>query len=179
MELISRNGYLSVYSTLAAVMRTPEGNTLVAGALQYAAEEMHAPINQGVLALCKNFTVEKLFSMAGGKLPQEFLPLLNALLLQIPDNGNTVRTEKKLYTENGTGYSVYDRISCILRNDRAANALLASLGSFAAKWDVSIRASMLKPFGGVSVHCLLTALSDELPVGTEAEVHRLLQTISR
>ncbi len=178
MILPTRDGYLSVYSTLAQVMRTPAGEALISGALTYAADEMHLPVNKSMLAFCKSFTVEKLFSMTGGKLPQELLPLLNALLLQIPIHTNTVQAEK-LYTENGTGYSVYDRIACILQNENAVGILLASLGGFAAKMGVSVSETMLKPFGGISAHCLLTALADELPVGTEAEVHRLLQSIPK
>ncbi len=179
MKLDSRSGYLSVYSTLAQVMRTPEGESLVLGALQYASEELHLPVNKGMLTFCKSFTVEKLFAMAGGKLPQALLPILNALLLQIPITADTVQTAKKQYAENGTGYSVYDRISCILQNAQATNTVLASLSCFAANMGVSVSSAMLKPFGGVSVHCLLTALADVLPVGTKAEVHRLLQAVAK
>lgn len=178
MALPMRDGYLSVYSTLAQVLRTPEGEALISGALAYANEEMHLPIHKGMLTFCKSFTVEKLFSLAGEKLPQELLPLLNALLLQIPIHLGTAQTEKQ-YAENGTGYSVYDRISCILQNEKAANIVLASLSSFAASKGVSVREAMLKPLGGVSVHCLLTALADVLPVGTESEVHRFLQEIPK
>lgn len=177
MALPTRDGYLSVYSTLAQVMRTREGETLISGALDYAAEEMHLPISQGMLTFCKGFTVEKLFSLAGEKLPQALLPLLNALLLQIPIHESPA--PPKQYTENGTGYSVYDRFSCILQNEKAANTVLASLSSLASKLGVPIRDTMLKPFGGISVHCLLTALADELPVGTEAELHRFLQAIPK
>lgn len=176
--LPTRDGYLSVYSTLAEVMRTTEGEALISGALAYADEEMHLPISKSMLTFCKGFTVEKLFSMANGKLPQELLPLLNALLLQIPIQPNTVKKER-LYAENGTGYSVYDRIDCILQNEKAANILLASLGGFTAKMGISVCTAMLKPFGGVSAHCLLTALTEKLPTGTETEVHRFLQAIPK
>ena len=179
MEMTFRDGYLSVHDKLGDLMKTPAGEKLIAGAIDFIAKEMNISIGKGMLSMIKNFTVEKVFSMAGARVPQGLLPLANAVLQQIPRPGADVPAEAKTVPANDGAYSVYDEISDLLNNDACKAVLLELLQMLSEKLGMPLGEGMLSMFGGLTVHQLLCAAGDKLPEGLETETNEKLQAIAK
>lgn len=136
-------------------------------------------IGKGMLSMIKNFTVEKVFSMAGARVPQSLLPVVNAVLQQIPRPGADVPAEEKTLPANDGAYSVYDEISDLLNNNACKAVLSEPLQMLSEKLGMPVGEGMLSILGGFTVHQLLCAAGDKLPEGLEAETNEKLQAIAK
>jgi len=179
MELTFRDGYLSVKDKLGDLMKTAEGEKLIAGAVDFVSKEMNMNIGKGMLAMIKNFTVEKVFSMAGARVPQSLLPVVNAVLQQIPSPGAAVAAEEKTLPHEAGGYSVYDKVDALLGNTAGKAVLTELMQMLSEKLGVPAGESLLSIFGGFTVHQLMCAAGEQLPEGFEAQINEKLQAIAK
>lgn len=179
MELTFRDGYLSVKDKLGDLMKTAEGEKLIAGAIDFVGKEMNMNIGKGMLAMIKNFTVEKVFSMAGARVPQSLLPVVNAVLQQIPAPGATVTAEEKTFPHEAGGYSVYDKVDTLLENTQAKAVLTELMQMLSEKLGVPAGEGLLSIFGGFTVHQLMCAAGEQLPEGFEAQINEKLQAVAK
>lgn len=177
MELTFRDGYLSVKDKLGDLMKTAEGEKLIAGAIDFVGREMNMSIGKGMLSMIKNFTVEKIFSMAGARVPQSLFPVVNAVLQQIPRPGAAAPAEEKTLPANANGYSVYDTIDTLLANADGKAVLLELMQMLSEKLGVPAGEGLLSMFGGFTVHQLMCAAGEQLPEGFEAQINEKLQAI--
>lgn len=177
MELTFRDGYLSVKDKLGDLMKTAEGEKLIAGAIDFVGREMNMSIGKGMLSMIKNFTVEKIFSMAGARVPQSLFPVVNAVLQQIPRPGAAAPSEEKTLPANANGYSVYDTIDTLLANADGKAVLLELMQMLSEKLGVPAGEGLLSMFGGFTVHQLMCAAGEQLPEGFEAQINEKLQAI--
>ena len=177
MEL--REGYLSVQDKLGDIMKTEAGGKLVEGAIDYIGREMNMTIGKGMLAMVKNFTLEKIISMAGSRLPQGALPMVNALLQQIPAPGNKHPDDVEQMPHDAAHFSIYDTIGDIRANEQGKAALMEFTAGFAEKLGFPLSEGMLALFDGFTVSQLLTAFSQKLPEGMENTAEETLQKIPK
>ena len=177
--LTLREGYLSVQDKLGDIMKTEAGGKLVEGAIDYIGREMNMNIGKGMLAMVKNFTLEKIISMAGSRLPQGALPMVNALLQQIPAPGNKHPDEAEQMPHDAARFSIYDTIGVIRANEQGKAALMEFTAGFAEKIGFPLSEGMLALFDGFTVNQLLTAFSKKLPEDMENTAEEALQKISK
>lgn len=177
MVLTFRDGYLSVKDKLGDLMKTAEGEKLIAGAIDFVGREMNMSIGKGMLSMIKNFTVEKIFSMAGARVPQSLFPVVNAVLQQIPLPGAAAPAEEKTLPANANGYSVYDTIDTLLANADGKAVLLELMQMLSEKLGIPAGEGLLSMFGGFTVHQLMCAAGEQLPEGFETQINEKLQAI--
>lgn len=177
--LTLREGYLSVQDKLGDIMKTEAGGKLVEGAIDYIGREMNMTIGKGMLAMVKNFTLEKIISMAGSRLPQGALPMVNALLQQIPAPGNKHPDEAEQMPHDAAHFSIYDTIGDIRANEQGKAALMEFTAGFAEKLGFPLSEGMLALFDGFTVNQLLTAFSKKLPEDMENTAEEALQKIPK
>lgn len=179
MEMTFDSAFLSVRDKVGDVMQTPAGDRLIAGAIAFVEKEMHMHIGRGMLAMAKNFTVEKVFSMAGEHVPQGLLPVVNAVLQQIPRAGTIVPETTKTLPNEENAYSVYDSIDTLLQNDACKAVLTELLQMLSQKLGMPASEEILTVFGGFTVHALVCAAGEKLPADFEAQVNEKLQVITK
>lgn len=179
MEMTFREGYLSVQDKLGDVMKTDEGEKLINGAIDIVGKEMNMNVSKGMLAMIKNFTIEKIFSMAGSRVPQGLMPVVNAVLQQVakPDSG--MQPEMPSVEIKDGFYSVADRIENILKVDAGKAVLTDLMQTVSEKLGVPAGEGMLALFGGFTVHQLLAAAGGFLPENAEEQVNQKLQEIAK
>ena len=178
-KLELREGYLSVQDKLGDVMKTEAGGKLVEGAIDFIGKEMNMNIGKGMLAMVKNFTLEKIISMAGSRLPQGALPLVNALLQQIPAPGNKHPDEAEKMPYDASCFSIYDTIGDIRANEQGKAALMQFVSGLSEKLGFPVSEGMLGLFDGFTVSQLLTAFSKKLPEDMEKTAEEALQKIQK
>lgn len=168
----------SVRDKLGDIMKTREGAQLIAGAVDFIAAEMHMTIGKGMLAMVKNFTVEKVFSMAGSRVPQSLLPLVNALLQQVAKPNAQVRDAHPLQTDSNA-YSVYDTIAQLCENAESKSVLLSCMQTLREPLGLPANEGFLQILGGFTPHQLSAAVGDYLSAEAEQKLQDALQAIAK
>ncbi len=82
-ELTFNEGYFSIKDKLGDIMKTPEGDEFISQMLEKVTQQMNMNVSKGMLNMAKGFTIEKIFGMAGGNLPQSVKIWVNEQLQQI------------------------------------------------------------------------------------------------
>ncbi len=179
MEMTFREGYLSVQDKLGDVMKTDEGEKLINGAIAFIGREMNMNVSKGMLTMIKNFTIEKIFSMAGARVPQSLLPVVNAVLQQVAKPNSGMQPEKPDVEIKEGFYSVADRIEDVLKTDAGKAVLTDLMQTVSEKLGVPAGEDMLALFGGFTVHQLSAALDSFLPEDAEEQTNQKLQAIAK
>lgn len=82
-EMQYPEGYFSIRDKIGDIMKVPEGALFINEMIDKISESMNMTISKGMLGMAKNFTVERLFEMAGDRVPGEIKPLVNQKLNEI------------------------------------------------------------------------------------------------
>ena len=82
-DLTFNEGYFSIKDKIGDIMKTPEGDKFISDMIEKVTEQMNMNVSKGMLNMAKGFTVEKIFGMAGGNLPDSVKVWVNDQLQQI------------------------------------------------------------------------------------------------
>ncbi len=82
-ELTFPEGYFSIKDKIGDIMKNPEGNEFITSMLKTVAEKMNMNISKGMLAMTKGMTAEKIFDMAGERVPDKVKFWVNSELNKI------------------------------------------------------------------------------------------------
>lgn len=82
-ELEFKEGYFSINDKLGDIMKTPEGEAFVSSMIEKVSAAMNMNISKGMMNMAKGFTVQKVFDMAGGHLPDSVKGWVNGELQKI------------------------------------------------------------------------------------------------
>lgn len=70
-ELSFPEGYFSIKDKIGDIMKNPEGDLFITNMLETITAKMNMNISKGMLAMTKGMTVEKIFDMAGERIPEK------------------------------------------------------------------------------------------------------------
>ncbi len=82
-ELSFKEGYFSIYDKLGDIMKTPEGDAFIGSMIEKVSEAMSMNVSKGMMNMAKGFTIQKIFDMAGGQLPDGVKVWVNEELQKI------------------------------------------------------------------------------------------------
>ena len=82
-ELQFPEGYFSIKDKIGEIMKVPEGEAFINGMIEKITAEMGMNISKGMMNMAKGFTVEKVFDMAGSRVPAKAKPWVNSELNKI------------------------------------------------------------------------------------------------
>ncbi|MDE5604775.1 MAG: glycoside hydrolase family 2 protein [Eubacterium sp.] len=82
-ELQFPEGYFSIKDKLGEIMKNPEGEKFINEMVEKITTEMGMNISKGMMNMAKGFTIEKVFDMAGSRVPAKVKPWVNNKLNQI------------------------------------------------------------------------------------------------
>ncbi len=82
-ELQFPEGYFSIKDKIGEIMKVPEGEAFINGMIEKITAEMGMNISKGMMNMAKGFTVEKVFDMAGSRVPAKAKPWVNSKLNKI------------------------------------------------------------------------------------------------
>lgn len=180
LKMTKREGYFTIADKLGDIAKTTEGEKLLEGAVKIASEQMHMTVGKGMLTMAKSFTVEKIIAMAGSRLPQGIVPVVNAFLQQIRNPKVDIEevVEDKLPTQ-ADAYSIYDTIEDIQMNPDGNAAVLEFMTAVSGKFGVEHPETFLPLFIGFTPNQLLNAGEALLPPESKEQVQTRLQTIKK
>ncbi len=78
-----KDGYFSVNDKIGDLMKNKEGEKFVSSMIEKISAEMNMNISKGMLNMAKSFTVQKVFDMAGSKIPPGVKAKVNSELQKI------------------------------------------------------------------------------------------------
>lgn len=82
-KLEFKEGYFSVNDKIGDIMKTPEGEEFIDSMIDKITSEMNMSISKGMMNMAKGFTVNKIFEMAGSRVPDSVKPWVNEELQKI------------------------------------------------------------------------------------------------
>lgn len=82
-EMEFPDGYFSIKDKIGDIMKTPEGEDFINDMIDKISATMNMSVSKGMLSMAKSFTVERVFDMAGDRVPKDVMPLINKKLNQI------------------------------------------------------------------------------------------------
>lgn len=82
-ELQFPEGYFSIHDKFGDIMKNPEGEELITGLMDMISTQMNMKISKGMLNMAKGMTIEKIFSLAGDRVPEKAKLWLNEELNKI------------------------------------------------------------------------------------------------
>lgn len=82
-ELEFPEGYFSIKDKIGDIMKVPEGQAFIEDMIEKISAAANMTVSKGMLNMAKNFTVERIFDMAGDRVPKELIVPLNKKLNQI------------------------------------------------------------------------------------------------
>lgn len=82
-ELQFPEGYFSIKDKIGDIMKVPEGEQFINSMIEKITQEMGMNISKGMMNMAKGFTVEKVFDMAGSRVPAKAKPWVNSELNKI------------------------------------------------------------------------------------------------
>jgi len=82
-ELLYPEGYFSVKDKIGDIMKTPDGEAFVNEWIEKISEQANMTVSKGMMNMVKNFTVEKVFAMAGTRVPKVLIFDVNESLNKI------------------------------------------------------------------------------------------------
>lgn len=85
-ELLFPKGYFSIKDKIGEIMKTPAGADFINNMVEKITAEMNMNISKGMMNMAKGFTVEKVFDMAGGRVPAKVKVWVNQQLNEISKN---------------------------------------------------------------------------------------------
>lgn len=85
-ELQFPEGYFSIKDKIGDIMKVPEGEKFINEMIEKITAEMGMNISKGMMNMAKGFTIEKVFDMAGSRVPEKVKPWINSKLNQIKKN---------------------------------------------------------------------------------------------
>ena len=68
------------------IMKVPEGEKFINEMIEKITAEMGMNISKGMMNMAKGFTIEKVFDMAGSRVPEKVKPWINSKLNRIKKN---------------------------------------------------------------------------------------------
>ena len=68
-EMVFKEGYFSIHDKLGDIMKNPEGDKFISDMIDKISSEAGINVSKGMLSMAKNFTIEKIFEMAGDRIP--------------------------------------------------------------------------------------------------------------
>ena len=68
-EMVFKEGYFSIHDKLGDIMKNPEGEKFISDMIEKISSEAGINVSKGMLSMAKNFTIEKVFEMAGDRIP--------------------------------------------------------------------------------------------------------------
>ena len=68
-EMVFTEGYFSIHDKLGDIMKNPEGDKFISDMIDKISSEAGINVSKGMLSMAKNFTIEKIFEMAGDRIP--------------------------------------------------------------------------------------------------------------
>ena len=83
-ELQFPEGYFSVKDKIGDIMKTPEGEAFVNEWIDKISKQANMTVSKGMMNMVKNFTIEKVFAMAGERVPK-------VLIFDINDSLNKIK----------------------------------------------------------------------------------------
>lgn len=82
-ELQFPEGYFSIKDKIGDIMKNPEGEKFINSMIEKITSEMNMNISKGMMNMAKGFTVEKVFDMAGSRVPSKAKLWVNSELNKI------------------------------------------------------------------------------------------------
>lgn len=82
-ELQFPEGYFSIKDKIGDIMKVPEGEIFINSMIKKITDEMGMNISKGMMNMAKGFTIEKVFEMAGSRVPAKVKPWVNGELNKI------------------------------------------------------------------------------------------------
>ena len=82
-ELLFPDGYFSIKDKIGEIMKNPQGERFINDMVEKITTEMGMSISKGMMNMAKSFTVEKVFDLAGSRVPQNVRVWVNNELNQI------------------------------------------------------------------------------------------------
>ena len=82
-EIEFPEGVFTVKDKIGDIMKNPEGKKFIDDMINTVTKEMNMNISKGMMNMVKNFTVEKVFAMAGSRVPQSAYVAISKKLNQI------------------------------------------------------------------------------------------------
>ncbi|MBS7361973.1 MAG: hypothetical protein KIG24_06565, partial [Oscillospiraceae bacterium] len=82
-ELEFPDGCFSVRDKIGDIMKTPEGEELINGWIDKISVQANMTVSKGMMNMVKNFTVERVFAMAGDRVPIDIMFDVNESLNKI------------------------------------------------------------------------------------------------
>lgn len=76
-------GYYSIRDTVGDIMKSPEGKKLVDEIIEKAQKELNFKVTKSMLLMAKGFTVEKVISLAGSRIPESTALQANKILNKV------------------------------------------------------------------------------------------------
>ncbi|MGN0521870.1 MAG: glycoside hydrolase family 2 TIM barrel-domain containing protein [Eubacterium sp.] len=70
-EIEYPEGYFTIKDKIGDIMKNPEGKVFIDEMIAKVSEEMNMNVSKGMMNMAKNFTIEKVFDMAGSRVPKE------------------------------------------------------------------------------------------------------------
>lgn len=86
-EMKFPDGFFSVKDKIGDIVKTSEGEKFINNMLQKVTAEMNMKLSKGMMSMAKGFTIEKIFEMAGNRLPESVKLWVNENLNKIKKNG--------------------------------------------------------------------------------------------
>lgn len=181
LKMTKRAGYFTVSDKIGDIVKTPEGEKLLEGAIQFVSEQMHITVGKGMLAMAKNFTIEKVVSMAGNSLPKGVMPVVNAFLQQVRNPKVSAAEEipeEKLPTD-ANAYSIYDKIEDIQKTPQGKDIITELMGLASTAFGIDNVEQFLPLFLGFTLNQILNAGAEVLPPETKEQTQTKLQAIAK
>lgn len=82
-EMQFPEGYYSVHDTLGEVMKNPQAKAMIDEIIVKVEKEFNIKITKSMMLMAKSFTIEKIISLAGNRIPKGTDIQANNLLNQI------------------------------------------------------------------------------------------------
>ncbi|MDE5671419.1 MAG: DUF4982 domain-containing protein, partial [Eubacterium sp.] len=76
-------GYFSIKDKIGDIMKVPEGEKFINEMIEKITTEMGMNISKGMMNMAKGFTIERVFDMAGSRVPEKVKPWVNSKLNKI------------------------------------------------------------------------------------------------